>query len=388
MHIGFRTSGGRGEYEVVGSAGGQSASDLEGWTFSMRWPDGLTRSTNLWLDPGESGKPRLRSLVKPEFQIGRMIAAMLMLPDPRRELPESGSELPVAQKKRFVITRIGFRTDVSFASPPDNVEFDPSYVQLSNQGFQDHVSVDARWSRINAIYEAIDSLHPDLQLRLGRHRDTMATGEPITSKLAQIVDAVMAALVRIDSTYVAGHDALPALERLVGIVPPDEPTLPPPDEISEDEIDIRVRSAQEYRLRRMRGPTARKFAAEVREAYANRCLFCGMVLGGVAGVASGIDAAHILAWSTYDLDVVHNGVALCRTHHWAFDAGLMTLVVDKTGVYRVRFTQLAEHFDLETLAKLGIDGFVIPDEWLPTDVSTRPLAKYLRRLHEDLSLSI
>jgi hypothetical protein len=67
MHIGFRTGGGRGEYEVAGSAGGRSASDLKGWTFFMRWPDGKTRETDLWLDPGDSNKPRLRSL--PSFAV-------------------------------------------------------------------------------------------------------------------------------------------------------------------------------------------------------------------------------------------------------------------------------------------------------------------------------
>ena len=41
MHIGFRTSGGRGEYEVVGNHTGYSALSLEGWTFQLRWPDGI-----------------------------------------------------------------------------------------------------------------------------------------------------------------------------------------------------------------------------------------------------------------------------------------------------------------------------------------------------------
>jgi hypothetical protein len=387
MHIGFRTSGGRGEYELVGGASGQSAGDLEGWTFSMRWPDGLTRDTNLWLDPGESGKPRLRSLVTPPYQIGRMIAAMLLLPDPRRERRSSGENLPVAQKNRYVITRIGFGPETSFASPPEAVEFDPNYVELSNQKFADLIGVDARWSRIAEVHAATDRLHSDVAARLARHRETMAAGEPITRRLTLMVDALIQTLARVDAQYQLGYDPLPALARLAGIGPPGEPLLPPPDEIGEDEIDVRLRSAQEYRLSRMRGSAARKFATAVREAYKHRCLFCGVVLGGVPGVVSGIDAAHILAWSSYDLDVVGNGMALCRTHHWAFDAGLMTLVVEK-GVYRVRFTQLAEHFDKASLEHLGTDGFVIPDEWLPSDTTLRPSPKYLTRLHEDVSLSI
>jgi hypothetical protein len=61
VHIGFRTSGGRGEYEIVGGASGLPASGLDGWTFHMRWPDGQTRDTELWLDPAGSGK---REIVK------------------------------------------------------------------------------------------------------------------------------------------------------------------------------------------------------------------------------------------------------------------------------------------------------------------------------------
>jgi len=155
VHIGFRTSGGRGEYELVGGAGGQSASDLEGWTFSMRWPDGITRDTNLWLDPGESGKPRLRSLVRPPYQIGRIIAAMMLLPGPRREMGSSGEDLPVAQKNGYVIKRIGFGPETSFASPPEAVEFDPNYVELSNQKFSDLIGVDARWSRYRHRFPSV-----------------------------------------------------------------------------------------------------------------------------------------------------------------------------------------------------------------------------------------
>lgn len=63
VHIGFRTSGGRGEYELVGTHAGYTASSLEGWPFYMRWPDLIVRNTGLWLDPANGGKPRLRSVL-------------------------------------------------------------------------------------------------------------------------------------------------------------------------------------------------------------------------------------------------------------------------------------------------------------------------------------
>ena len=84
MHIGFRTSGGRGEYEVVGTHSGYTAASLEGWSFYMEWPDGIVRDTGLVLEPADSGKPRLRSELPEKIQIGRIVAAMLLLPDPTR----------------------------------------------------------------------------------------------------------------------------------------------------------------------------------------------------------------------------------------------------------------------------------------------------------------
>jgi hypothetical protein len=40
---------------------------------------------------------------------------------------------------------------------------------------------------------------------------------------------------------------------------------------------------------------------------------------------SAVDAAHIIPFSeSYD-DGIGNGLALCKLHHWAFDAGLLSL---------------------------------------------------------------
>ena len=39
--------------------------------------------------------------------------------------------------------------------------------------------------------------------------------------------------------------------------------------------------------------------------------------------------------------MLKNGIALCKLHHWAFDAGLMLPVLDNDGRYGVMFTELA-----------------------------------------------
>lgn len=386
MHIGFRTSGGRGEYEIVGGASGQPASGLDGWTFHMRWPDGQTRDTELWLDPGESGKPRLRSLAKPPYQVGRLVAAMSLLPTPRRDRSGLGTDEPVVQENRFMVTRIGFANDVSFAPVVEDVEFTPNYIEASNKNHQELIGVDARWNRIAEMYESSSSLEPTLAKMVDEHRAVLAAGTPITNSLNRLVTRLIVRLAQVDPTHAKGGDPLPTLERMIGLVPDEAPALPPPDEIGEDEIDVRTKAAQEYRLAKTRGAAARRFSREVHEAYRDRCAFCGAVYGGIEGVDSGIDAAHILAWSSYDLDVVKNGLALCKLHHWAFDAALMVPVIDGSK-YLIRFTELADRLSAETRAHLGVDGFEIPGDWLPADTSLRPSGKYLRRLYEDLEIS-
>lgn len=386
MHIGFRTSGGRGEYEIVSGAGGQSASDLEGWTFHMRWPDGRMRDTQLWLDPGDSGKPRLRSLVKPEFQIGRMVASMLLLPAPRRELPASAVGYPVVRQGEYFLKKVGFGPDTSFASPPESVQFTPNYVEVENREHVEQLGVEVRWRRIEAIYAAVGHQDATVATLLRLHQDQLNTGDPITTSLPGVVKRVIVALAEVDPAYVKGHDPLPALERRVGIQVADVPDLPPPGDIGEEDAEVRVRSAHDYRLSKSRGPSARAFSKAVREAYGHRCMFCGVVLGGFGGLPSGVDAAHILAWTNYDLDVVKNGIALCRLHHWAFDAALLVPVM-KNGGYVLRFTARASKvLSEEAMDYLGTDGFEVPEEWLPADRSQWPSKKYLTHLYDDLSI--
>lgn len=386
MHIGFRTSGGRGEYEVVGGHAGQSALSLEGFSFFSRWPDGIVRDTGLWLDPAESGKPRLRSLAKQPYQVGRMMAAMLLLPTPIRDMRSVAQGPPVLRQGAYAVTKVGFGPGTSFASPPDQVVFEPNYVEAANHGAMEHIGVETRFRRIRAVAAALNVQPQAVADQLAAHQAFMASGSQVDASLNRVVEDLMEALAAADPSYVFGFDPLPSLERIAGITPAPGPELPPPDEIGEDEIEVRALAARQYRMSVVRGPAARRFSLAVRDAYRNRCAFCGGVFAGLPGIEPGIDAAHILAWSNYDLDVVANGIALCKLHHWAFDAAVMLPVYD-SGRYIVRFTKLAENFDPESLALLGADAMVIPEEWLPVDPKKWPSLKYLVKLYEDLSIS-
>jgi len=68
-----------------------------------------------------------------------------------------------------------------------------------------------------------------------------------------------------------------------------------------------------------------------------RCLFSGQRLPRTESTTTaGVDAAHILPWSRYDLDAIPNGVCLNKQCHWAFDEGLFRLTFDSSeGAYAV-----------------------------------------------------
>lgn len=83
-------------------------------------------------------------------------------------------------------------------------------------------------------------------------------------------------------------------------------------------------------MKKVRDPLFRK---SVQRIYGDRCAFCGLGAGL-------IEAAHILGVGEGGLDEVTNGMALCPTHHSAFDKGL--LLVSATGDVVVNRGRLLE----------------------------------------------
>ncbi len=385
LHIGFRTSDGRGEFEVVGSQSGYTASSLEGWSFKLAWPDGVVRDAQLAMESGDSKKPRLRSQATSRFQIGRMVAAMLLLPDPGRDRKKIGEGAPLILAKRYWVSRVGFGPDTEFTGFNDLVTIMPSYVELRNKTEHDAVGVEHRWSRINSVYAQSASLPVDVRKQVEKHREYMKTQSVVTAELVKIVRSIGVAVAPYFPGWSKDLDSLPQLEALCGTRPPVGPSLPPPDELGENEPDASIRSAFQYRQAKMRGSAARDFARRVRIAYGHRCVVCGARFGGLPDIASGIDAAHILAWSKYELDVVANGLALCKLHHWALDAALFVPAFVK-GQYLIRLTARAKALDSVSRDLIVQDGFVIPDDQLPANPSDRPSPKYLQQLHADLAV--
>nr|MBA3241918.1 HNH endonuclease [Acidobacteriota bacterium] len=152
--------------------------------------------------------------------------------------------------------------------------------------------------------------------------------------------------------------------------------------------DLKRRTAKEWkRWSNARGPAGAKFRRDVRAAYHSTCFICGAHYPRTPyNPAPGIDAAHILPWSEYDLDEVYNGLCLCKLHHWAFDEAIVRIrfsdgrYISEVPVEAAREIESSNpNFSLRRLREnLG----VIPAERLPLDERQWPRPQLLDMLAE------
>lgn len=70
---------------------------------------------------------------------------------------------------------------------------------------------------------------------------------------------------------------------------------------------------------------ARGFRQAVIEAYDYKCAFCGLKINSLKDMSWEVEAAHIVPHNEKGRDDILNGLSLCHLHHWAFDAGWLTL---------------------------------------------------------------
>lgn len=115
----------------------------------------------------------------------------------------------------------------------------------------------------------------------------------------------------------------------------------------------------------------RTFRQNVVEAYDGTCAVCGQrLLDATSGEYFEVEAAHIYPVSGIDPadtteggpDTIKNGVALCRTHHWAFDNGWFTTTDD----YRIDVVENQSIDGYDVLAPHDGERLHLPDgrtEW-------------------------
>ena len=382
MRIALRPSGGRGDYELAGSFGGLHASDLLDKNFSFQLTpnlviDGKAAAHRL------AGKPRIRPN-EDGYHAYVIVAAILLLPTPRRELIKTPEGAPFLKSGDYTVA--GIDVDV-VSNNSAAVTFAPTAIWGRSQGGLLKIDFAERMSVITTLWSAASSqTSPIAALVRALH---MAV---FSSEHRRIANAAKA----IRNYYSIEGDLLPELLAELGLPDATDPvytglstTTDGYDE-TEDDTSTSAEALKErvrrWRRQADRGPGARDFSNKVRLAYDHRCLFSGERFPRLEGLDSaGVDGAHILPWSTHQLNSVSNGICLCKQCHWGFDNGLLKLDFDvAASAYVLSIPNGIEA--IAKLAKFDLHHFLkhsgeIPSARLPQNKSLWPSASYLRELN-------
>jgi hypothetical protein len=398
MKIVFRTSGGRGEYELAGRQGKSSVVDLAGYHFDFQVSPYI-------LVPGKctlqinGGKPRLRlaDADSAATHAYRWLSALLLLQKPNRVRTENAHHATTVDfSAGYQVS--GIRVDItSLEKDQGYCQLRPTILELHQGNINESLSIPERVSRIQAVLGNLGKLPPQVAEALGKFEEAFSNPGS-HKKLEQLRDAVYATIESADANVKAA-DVLPYLEALIGgleVGTEGEAAADVAEEGSngEDdqrsEIQIRADYVRAWRKVTERGYKGRQFSKSVLEAYNSRCLISGRQLPRTrANTIPGVDAAHILPWANYDLDQVNNGVCLAKTYHWAFDAGILRIQFDPKANTYLRL------IDTTTRKILVEDGFdltdfdqhlgAIPFDRLPKQKSLWPEPKFLEEFNKLLS---
>ncbi|MFC7699475.1 HNH endonuclease [Bradyrhizobium sp. GCM10028915] len=91
-------------------------------------------------------------------------------------------------------------------------------------------------------------------------------------------------------------------------------------------LDLFDNEAASVETRSKRIARGRAFQKLTSKYYDNKCALCGA--GFVTAKGCEVEAAHIVPRSKKGADDARNGIALCRSHHWAFDKGMWGVGAD------------------------------------------------------------
>lgn len=414
MRISRRTSGGRGEYEISeqadagyrrrrrATAPGRVSDphvpeaeqvapikphDLAGKRLILDFGKGLSIDSGTTLVI-QGGKPRIRITAKGGIHLHRQLAAALLMPRPVRADDALGAGQPVLQDSQYAIEHI-LLSDVSLAGQSATLKV--KEIVLRNQSYAAEVLrlkeriglIDDIWGQAHHFPERIKDL-------LLQHQKMLKSGGPIPVAGEHLVSGLRAALkansADLEILYTGAEDVIIGLTDARNALHLETPAEL--DAIEPEEVELKRRVIREWKTwAASRGAASARFRRQVREAYSDTCVICGLRLPPTdLNRNPGVDAAHILPWANYDLDHTSNGICLCKSHHWAFDEGLLQIVFDK-GSYRVVVPDGVKRklsqggFSIDFLLKA--EG-AIPKERLPREQKSLPDPRFLSALSEKL----
>lgn len=380
MRIALRTSGGRGEYELSGRQGRIGIDEI------------LDRDLRFELTPeitidGHSaarrvqGKPRIRLDDRREFSHAYIfLADSLLLPQPKRQLSQTTTDLDFLKRGQFAVT--GIDVDIATVSP-SAADLRPTTLLLSNSAnLTKSVDVAQRMALVQSLWDKARTSGQPIAPYVRDHEVAVISGDHRELRAAAKV---------LQRQMNSDGDLLAELTGELGLTGADagvSATMSAlPEEGVDDEIELKDaarRAVAQWRKSVVRSAEGRAFSQKVRAAYGDRCAFSGDVLPKLPHTASaGVDGAHILPWARYELNTVKNGLCLNKLCHWAFDAGLLRLDFD-SGDYVV---SIPEHVKEEGgpvgMSLSYFENFegVISLDRLPDDPADRPSPVYLHQLN-------
>ncbi|EPP4016236.1 HNH endonuclease [Pseudomonas aeruginosa] len=391
MKIQKRSSNGRGEYEIAGSIDGIGTSAIlalplvidAGNTFGQL-PTGIRLLT-------QGGKPRLRLIEKSGIHIQRQLEALLLMPKSRREESQLEGGQPVLIAGRYILSEVEV---VELEVFENRAVLKLGGIECKNDSGVQQVDFSKRMAALDRLYLNADKLPEHVSAALLKHRDyivrTGAVDKGAERLVLELIQATEEAVRDSGEVLISGEDPVPLLLDLLSTLPTVD--IPFIDEIDPRDIEIRRRIADRWRLQKDRGPSSVKFRKAVRDAYDSTCLFCGLKLVASEAVRiPGVDAAHIVPWSEYDADFVHNGLCLCKLHHWAFDQYLLALKFEEVSGYEIVVTELAKQAygpESSVLNHFNALAGPIQDARLPAKLADRPKPELLTRLYEDVGVEL
>lgn len=386
----WSTSGGGGEYVITRASRGATARSLVDFEIALQTPLGIVRTGTVLRDRSNRLRVRLQST---QMHLSGQLAALMLLPNGGRRQPDPSAGTFLMEKHFVLDAELNFirrSAGVAVLQPANIIaRLGPTPQYPGNI----IVPSDSRLEQVLSLHGASGNLTWPLQRLVAKHRQEIldAAGEgPNAGAGLEVAGATVSALMGElsvwEESYLPGTDPLPALLRLAGLDASAVETpaqVPDPGQIQDEPVEIRRRSEQIFRMTRARGASAASFRRAIQGAYRHTCAFCGFRAPGHPGLSqAGVDAAHILPWGRFDLDVPENGLVLCKQHHWAFDNHILILRYD-AGNYFVDLAPDALTLiggDLHTLRLLINCTGQIPPERLP-HVDYRPNPQYIDKLY-------
>lgn len=391
MRISRRTSGGRGEYEISENFGSITPKALFDRRIELDLGSGIVFDTGTILRL-QGGKRRLRLAPDVDMQLHRQVAAVLLMPRPVRADGALGSGMPILRENLYAIEHIEI-ANVSLLGA-DRVHLTLGDLTLRNYNLHaEPLSLRHRVNEVVSLWQNANELPMEIAGLLQDHELSIRSGAPITEGAEKAVGAIQNAVIaesqNLGILYGRGGDDIipPLLRALQDAVEPPAPPISVA-EVAPEETDIRRRTVGQWkRWVAARGARSARFRRDVREAYNWTCVVCGVRLPATSfNLVAGVDGAHILPWAEYDLDVVANGLCLCKQHHWAFDQGLFVITCEN-GKYSVEVPEQALEDVVNEQPQFSIHSLTqfvgpIDEDRLPKKKGDRPNPQFLRRLYE------